>query len=184
MAMSFSYDAMRCFSACHQRRPRAHRQNERLRGTFGSLGLSGVETILGSGNVIFETPARDKRALEGRIERRLSKALGRNVPVFMRSLPELKIVAVREPFCHLRTRQASVNVIFFSEGLERRSRAMLTTLRTRTDRFSVRPREVYRWRSKKPGTSLFATVPPGRVLRGPFTIRSRNTVRRLVAKWQ
>jgi uncharacterized protein (DUF1697 family) len=56
-------------------------------------------------------------------------------------------------------------------------------LATETDRFRVHGREVYWWRRKKPGTSLFSTVPLAKVLSEPFTIRSTNTIRRLVAKW-
>jgi len=56
-------------------------------------------------------------------------------------------------------------------------------LSTETDRFRVHGRGVYWWRRKKPGTSLFSTVPLAKVLSEPFTIRSTNTIRRLVAEW-
>jgi uncharacterized protein (DUF1697 family) len=151
---------------------------------FESLGLSSVATFLGSGNVKFETTARDARTLEYRIRRRLSTVLGRDVPIFIRSLPELKRVAAREAFGDSRVRDASLNVIFLEENLDRRSRAKLMTLKTETDRFRIHGREIYWWRRKKPHTSLFATVPFASVLRGPFTIRSRNTIRRLVTKWE
>jgi hypothetical protein len=51
------------------------------------------------------------------------------------------------------------------------------------DGFRVHGREIYWWRRKKPGTSLFATVPLAKMLRVPFTIRSTNTIRKLVEKW-
>jgi len=154
-----------------------------LRETFESSGFSNVRTFLGSGNVIFETTARDARTLEERIQRRVSKALGRDVPVFIRSLPALKRASDREPFGDSRTRDGSLNVILLAEPLDRRSRAKLIALETETDQFRVQGREIYWWRRRKPGTSLFATVPFARALHGPFTIRSWNTIRRLVAKW-
>ena len=51
------------------------------------------------------------------------------------------------------------------------------------DGFRVRGREIYWRRRKKPGTSLFATVPLAKMLRMPFTVRSTNTIRKLVEKW-
>ena len=134
--------------------------------------------------MIFETTAKDVRTLEQRITRRLSNVLGRDVPVFIRSFPELKRIAAREPFGRRQRRDASVNVILLSENLDPGRQARLMALRTKTDRFSVRGREVYWWRLTKPGTSLFATVPFAKVLCEPFTIRSSNTIRRLVAKWR
>jgi len=61
-----------------------------LRKAFESLGLTRVTTFLGSGNIVFETRARDLRALELKIERALREALGYNVPVFIRTHAELK----------------------------------------------------------------------------------------------
>jgi hypothetical protein len=57
-------------------------------------------------------------------------------------------------------------------------------LKTETDGFRVHGREIYWWRRKKPGTSLFSTVPLAKVLPEPFTIRSNSTIRKLVAKWR
>ena len=151
---------------------------------FESLGFSDVVTFLGSGNVIFETTAKDVSTLDSKIERRLGRVLGRSVPVFIRTLPELKKIAALEPFDDSQIRGASVNVILLGENLDERSAAKLMTLRTETDGFRVLGREIYWWRRKKPGTSLFATVPLPKVLREPFTVRSTNTIRKLVAKWQ
>jgi uncharacterized protein (DUF1697 family) len=155
-----------------------------LRETFESLGLSEVATFLGSGNVIFETTAKDVRTLNNKIERRLYQVLGRDVRVFLRTLPELKEISAREPFHDLHIRGASVNVILLADGLDDRSKAKLVALKTETDGFRVDGREIYWWRRKKPGTSLYATVPLAKVLFEPFTVRSTNTIRRLVAKWR
>jgi hypothetical protein len=54
-------------------------------------------------------------------------------------------------------------------------------LTAETDGFRIHGREVYRWRRKKPGTSLCSTVQLPGVLREPFIIRSTNTTRKLVA---
>lgn len=62
-------------------------------------------------------------------------------------------------------------------------KAKLMAQRTEIDGFRVRGLEIYWWRSKKPGTSLFSIVPPAKVLREPFTIRSTTTIRKLLANW-
>jgi uncharacterized protein (DUF1697 family) len=155
-----------------------------LREAFESLGFSRVATFLGSGNVIFETTAKDVTAVDKKIERRLSRVLGRQVSVFIRTLQELKEIAALEPFDDSQIRGASVNVIFLARNLDGKSKAGLMALRTDTDGFRVHGREIYWWRRKKPGTSLFSTVPFARVLLDPFTVRGTNTIRRLVAKWQ
>lgn len=40
---------------------------DRLRTLFAQVGLANVETFIASGNVIFDTPIQDTRALEQRI---------------------------------------------------------------------------------------------------------------------
>lgn len=150
---------------------------------FESLGLCDVSTFLGSGNVVFESSATDVRTLEMRIERRLQKALGRGVPVFLRTQPELERIATFQPFEEAVTRGADVNIILLTDNLDERSESKLMALETETDGFCVHGREIYWWRRKKRGTSLFSTVPLGKALREPYTIRSVNTIMRLVAKW-
>jgi len=154
-----------------------------LRQTFESLGFYGVATFLGSGNVVFETSARDVRRLEKLIESGLKQALGYSVPVFIRTHVELKEIVASEHLDKPLISDAEVNIILLARNLDQKDRAKLMALTTETDRFHVHGREVYWWRRKKPGTSLFSTVPLAKVLSEPFTIRSTNTIRRLVAKW-
>jgi uncharacterized protein (DUF1697 family) len=154
-----------------------------LRQTFESLGFSKVATFLGSGNVVFETRAKDVRTLEKKIERTLQQTLGYSVPVFIRKNQELKKIAAREPFKDARGQGVDVNIILLVNNLDERSKAKLKTLETETDGFRVHGREVYWCRRKRPGTSLYSTVPLTKVISQPFTIRSTSTMRRLAAKW-
>lgn len=154
-----------------------------LRQAFESLGFSGVATFLGSGNVVFETRATDVGRLERKIERRLERALGYDVPVFIRTPAELKEIAAFEPFEDSEIHGADVNIILLADNSDERSKAKLVAPKAGTDGFRVHGREIYWWRRKKPATSLFSTVPLAEVLRVPFTIRSTNTIRKLAAKW-
>ena len=154
-----------------------------LRQTFESLGFSGVTTFLGSGNIVFETTAKNVGRLEKTIEGGLRGALGYSVPVFIRTHAELRKIAALERFDKAATADTDLNIILLTHHLDHNDRTKLMALATETDRFRVHGREVYWWRRKKPGTSLFSTVPLAKVLSEPFTIRSTNTIRRLVAKW-
>jgi uncharacterized protein (DUF1697 family) len=154
-----------------------------LRETFESLGFFGVTTFLGSGNVVFETRAKKVRRLEKTIERGLKQALGYSVPVFIRTHAELNAIVASDPIDKRLMLDVDVNVILLAHNLDQKDRAKLMALATETDRFRVHGRQVYWWRHKKPGTSLFSTLPLANVLSEPFTIRSANTIRRLVAKW-
>ena len=132
---------------------------------------------------MFETRAKDVRSLEKTLESGLRQALGFSVPVFIRTHAELKEIAASEPFDKPLILNAEVNIVLLAHNLDQKDRAKLMALATETDRFRVHGREVYWWRRKKPGTSLFSTVPLAKVLSEPFTIRSTNTIRRLIAKW-
>ena len=154
-----------------------------LRQTFESLGFSGVTTFLGSGNIVFETTAKNVGRLEKTIEGGLRGALGYSVPVFIRTHAELRKIAALERFDKAATADTDLNIILLTHHLDHNDRTKLMALATETDRFRIHGREVYWWRRKKPGTSLFSTVPLAKVLSEPFTIRSTNTIRRLVAKW-
>ena len=154
-----------------------------LRRVFESFGFSGVATFLGSGNVVFETSAVDLGILEKRIERRLQQALGYRVPVFIRTPAEVKGIAAFEAFEKSAIRGADINVILLTNKMDRKSKAKLGALKTETDVFRVHGREIYWWRRKRPGTSLFSTVPLEKALPVPFTIRSMSTMKKLIAKW-
>ena len=105
------------------------------------------------------------------------------MPVFLRTLGELKEIAAFEPFENSEIHGADLNIILLADHLDERSKAKLGALKTGIDGFRARGHEIFWWRRKKPGTSLFSTVPLEEVLRAPFTIRSTNTIRKLVAKW-
>ena len=154
-----------------------------LHQAFESLGFFKVATFLSSGNVVFETKSKDVRALEKKIARKLQQTLGYHMPVFIRTNQEVEEIAAVDPFKDSRGQGADVNIILLADTVDAGSEAKLKTLETVTDGFLVRGREIYWWRRKKPGTSLYSTVPLSKALPRPFTIRSANTMRKLAAKW-
>src|SRR5687768_9945680 len=71
---------------------------EELKRHFVEMGLEEVSTFIASGNVIFESRARDVPALERKIEQALKEGLGYPVATFIRSTQELAAVAEHDPF--------------------------------------------------------------------------------------
>jgi uncharacterized protein (DUF1697 family) len=155
-----------------------------LRGLFVSLGFSGVETFIASGNVAFDSRIRNEKRLAQKIEKKLRAILGYDVAVFIRTAAELDRIASFEPFPKTRGESdAGVNVLFLSDMINEESKHAVMALRTETDEFQVRGREIYWLRRRKPGGRDFTTVPIEKAVRKPFTVRGANTVKKLAAKY-
>lgn len=75
---------------------------ERLRKAVAALGYRNVRTLLASGNVLFDAPARGRAALAARIERQLEKTLGHEIGVLVRTREELAALARLDPFRGIR----------------------------------------------------------------------------------
>ena len=90
---------------------------ERLRDLFTELGFTNVRTYIQSGNVFFETAQTDHRkAVTQTIEHHLHKTLGYEVPVFLRTVPELEQIVASDPFHHLNvTSDMRLCVVFTAE---------------------------------------------------------------------
>ena len=70
---------------------------DRLRVLFEDLRLKNVETFIASGNVLFDTSAKDIGALERKIEKHLEQALGYEVTTFVRAMTDLAGVVAGHP---------------------------------------------------------------------------------------
>ena len=157
---------------------------ETLRRIFAELGFSEVATFIGSGNVTFETAAKNVSRLERKIEKRLREALGYDVATFVRTDVELTEIANHKPFPQSKIDAAAeFNIVFLADKLDEELKQKVMGLRTDTDELRVHGREIYWLRRKKPGGSTFSTVPFEKTFGGPVTIRCAKTVRQLAAKY-
>jgi uncharacterized protein (DUF1697 family) len=159
---------------------------DRLRELFEEEGLDDVASFLASGNVVFTSGVEDRAELEHRLEARLRRGLGYEVPTILRTLDELVEVAALEPFAG-RTGEAlagSLHVLFLRERPDAEVRRAVEGLATERDAFRVEGREVF-WVTAG-GMSESAVPFPaiGKALAGAVTTaRNVNTVRRLVEKY-
>jgi uncharacterized protein (DUF1697 family) len=155
-----------------------------LRRLFESLGFSDVETFIASGNVIFETGAKDAQALEKKIEQRLQDALGYEVATFVRTDAELADIANYQPFrpAELET-AAALNIAFLAAALDDKSKRKLKALKTDIDDFHIHAREIYWLCRKKQSESTFSNAVLEKTIGRPSTLRGVNTVKKIVAKY-
>lgn len=157
-----------------------------LRTLFEELGFADVETFIASGNVVFDTKARDRTALERTIASHLERALGYAVSTFIRSPREMAAIAAHEPF------PASVvgsgfhilTVMFMGDGAPPDLGQRMEQYRTAIDDFRVHGRELY-WLCR--ARTMESRIVWDRVAKAaklpPLTARNVTTVRKLAAKY-
>ena len=156
---------------------------QELRRLFESLGFDGVETVIASGNVVFESPDGGRK-LEQRIEACLAEALGYDVATFLRTAPELAAVARQQPFApDALAPGAVVYAVFLRDKPAPALRRELEALTTDNDEARVGKRELYWLRRERGKDSDLFGVRLGKLLGAETTVRNMNTVRRIVEKY-
>jgi uncharacterized protein (DUF1697 family) len=154
---------------------------DRLRALLEALGFENVETHIASGNVVFESAARNAAGLEGKIARHLEAELGYPVATFLRTTKELAAVAAFDPFPGVNG--AGLYVGFLAKALTKEQERVLMVFRTATDEFRVHEREVYWSCATRSSDSQFSLARLERALRIEATFRNVNTVRKMAEKF-
>jgi uncharacterized protein (DUF1697 family) len=155
---------------------------DELRRLFESLGLEGVATFIASGNVIFESNQAAKR-LETSIEKHLRKALGYDVPTFLRTDADVARISEHEPFPDLGAAKGTSYVAFLDRRPAAGKRRAVEELSNDVDRLAVDDREIYWHIRGRLMESTVGTAGVEKALGSPTTLRNVKTVRRLAAKY-
>jgi uncharacterized protein (DUF1697 family) len=71
---------------------------DNLRKIFEDLGFQNVQTVIASGNVLFEADFGERQALEARIEKALLKDTGIDTTVIIRTRDEIQDMVKGDPF--------------------------------------------------------------------------------------
>ena len=151
---------------------------------FEQAQLTRVQSVIASGNVLFDARTTDTAALEKRIESALRKGLGYDVETFVRTGDELDAVIAHDPFDRADPvlESHTVHVIFTRTPIEPERAARIVALGTGYDDLRVFGREVF-WRTR--GRSSDSEIKPaafGRAIGNPGTARNITTVRKLADK--
>ena len=160
---------------------------DELRKIFVSAGFADVESFLASGNVVFSS--KGTKGLDPGIEARLAKVLSASlsfeVPVFVRTVEELALIAAHRPFPERAVAAAPTFLVgFLSKTLDAEHVARLSELESAEDRFHARGRDFW-WLSRHRQSDPAIT---GRALEKalgqPTTLRGINTILRMAARFR
>ncbi|MEO8337244.1 MAG: DUF1697 domain-containing protein [bacterium] len=155
---------------------------DRLRSIFEELPLDNVETFIASGNVLFDTTARDIPALERKIEQHLEDRLGIEVGTHLRALDDLAGVIANHPFGDAKSRGHTLSVGFYKEPLAADVLGKLKAVVADYDDFHVNGRELYWYCRGGMSDSVIWKKVPKKLLSTDNTFRNVTTIQRLAAK--
>jgi uncharacterized protein (DUF1697 family) len=152
-----------------------------LERVFAALKLKGVRTVLASGNVIFEGPGKGGE-LEGRVRKALLKAFGYDIPVMVRTLPEIEALLKADPFKGHPAGPDVKNYVSFLSGAPKKGVRVPKAPQGETwEVLGVRGREVYvTTRKKKDGHNGFPNDFIEKGLGVTATTRNWDTVAKIV----
>ena len=153
---------------------------EALRREFTALGLTNVETYIASGNVVFDTRARNGGTLERRIAGHLRRALGYEVATFLRTAAELAEIARHQPFPE---DGASLYIGFLPKPLDAAARRLVLSFRPPGDELALHRRELYWLCRTRFSDSEFSPAKMEKALGLPATFRGANTVRKMAERY-
>ncbi|MCA1559451.1 MAG: DUF1697 domain-containing protein [Acidobacteria bacterium] len=115
-----------------------------VRDAFAAAGRRTVRTYIQSGNVIFESPAREAAAILRRAQRTLRHRLDNEPEIVWRSLRDIEALVRRAPF---RNVEAGPAVKLYVTFLSRMPRSMpkfpLVSLTERLEAIAMHGREVF-----------------------------------------
>lgn len=158
---------------------------DHLRRLFEGMDFAQVETFIASGNVIFDSPVSNRKALEQQIAGSLQAALGYEVATFIRTPAQLMAIAQSKPFnsSDLDDPGNTLYIAFASDPPTEAATQKLLTFTTAVDEFHVDGCEIYWLCHKKISESSFSGALLEKILGQPATVRNSNTVKKIAAKY-
>ena len=153
-----------------------------LRALLESLGYSGVQTLLQSGNVVFKTRAASSAVLERDLQDETEKACGVRVDYFLRTAAEWKGIVASNPHPKEAKCDPARVVVLCLKGAP--SPSHLSALRTAIrgpETVELRGRELYAVYPDGQGTSKLTNALIESKLQTRGTARNWNTVLKLAA---
>lgn len=154
---------------------------DELRDLYASQGLSNVQTVLQSGNVVFQSPLTDSLALSHSLEAGISQRFGLHTRVFLRTLDEFKAMLGRNPFSADESDPARMVVMFLSDIPTGEAVESLKKAYDGPETMYFRGTEVFLYYPDGQGRSRLTNVFIERKLNVSGTARNWNTVNRLLA---
>jgi uncharacterized protein (DUF1697 family) len=87
-----------------------------LKGLVEALGFERAETLLASGNVVFDAAEKDGAKLEALLERKAKERLGLETDFLLRDAPELQAAIAGNPFARAAEERPSRLLLVFARA--------------------------------------------------------------------
>lgn len=150
-----------------------------LKSIFESAGCARVETIIQSGNVVFEASAAIASNLSPVIEAQIRLRFGIASPVILRSADALRDIVANNPFLFSGVDPTSLHVLCLSSLPNSDDVAALDPRRSPPDEFILRDREIFLRLPNGVARSKLTNAYFDRTLRTTATLRNWRTMTRL-----
>lgn len=151
-----------------------------LRALFDTLGLTPVETVLQSGNAVFEGSGGAGAKLESTLEAAAEEHLGLETAFFVRSAAEWDAAIRGNPFPQeARDAPSKLAVAFLKRAPSAAALASLQQSIRGRERLAAKGKQAYVVYPDGMGRSRLTAVALEKALGGPATARNWNTVRKL-----
>lgn len=155
---------------------------EPLKRLHESLGLRRVETLLQSGNVLFETSLKDREKLATRIEQEIERRFELQIEVIVRSLAEIRALVERGPLLSPRADPSKLLVMFLSRVPDPRALADLVKTHKGPEMLEPRGPEIYLYYPEGIGRSKLSGAYIENKLATSGTARNWNTLTKLLER--
>jgi uncharacterized protein (DUF1697 family) len=147
---------------------------------FVSLKLKNVKTFIQSGNVIFESAEKDPRTLAGKIEKKLLKELGYEVPALLRTDEELQALIKHNPFKGMKP-DAKTYVVLLAEELKEKPKLPLVSEKDGVKILGMKKADIFcEALPLKGGRWGFPNAFVEKQFKVPATTRNWNTVSKIL----
>lgn len=159
-------------------------KNEELRAEFEALGFADVACFRASGNVVFGTEGGNESKLTAQIEAGLGKALGYEVPVFLRGAAQLTELAAHEPFdaAAVEASKGKLQVALLAKKPAAKARKEALGEASDEDRLAIEGRELY-WLPSGGISESELDLKAIEAAVGPWTMRTMGTIEQIAAKY-
>jgi uncharacterized protein (DUF1697 family) len=116
-----------------------------LRKLLSALGYRDVQTLLNSGNAVFESAARSTTAHAGRIRTAIAKKLQVDVPVIVKSSSDIAAIQKENTLASIAAEPSRLLVAFAATAADLDALAPLAPLSSPPERFLLGKHAAYLW---------------------------------------
>lgn len=156
-----------------------------LKKLFEKMEFENVETFIASGNVIFHSNLKNQNSIRHAIEQKLEKSLGYQVATFIRTINELKEIALYKPFktSELKNENNSLYISFLENQPSTENQNKVKSLQDVANEFYFYKNEMYWLCRKNFSDSGITGKKLEKALGMETTVRNSTTVRKMAAKF-